>query len=79
VFRADVGFMPYIMFDVIDAPDGPTRGDADEEEDGEAPGLGRDDRNRTETNVEHAKEERIVRRSMDGKNVLREHIFRAML
>jgi hypothetical protein len=79
VFRADIGIMPYILFDVIDVPEGLTGGDVNKQEDREATSLRLDSRNRTETNEEHIMEERIVKRGMDEKNVLREHVFRARL
>jgi hypothetical protein len=53
VFRADVGIMPYLLFEVIDAPTGPGEG------------------------VQHSMEERIVKYSTDGKNMIREHTIRA--
>jgi hypothetical protein len=79
VFRADKGVMPYLMFDIIDAPAGPVGGEAEIEGDDEVFGLGADDRNQSTTKGEHVMEERIVRRDVDGSNMLREYIFRARL
>ncbi|KAF2833145.1 hypothetical protein CC86DRAFT_461581 [Ophiobolus disseminans] len=84
-FKADKGQTPYILFWVIDAPAGPAPGGAGAEaQSGE---LNKDvgehgnmDGNATKAQQGGTEvEARIVRRSTNGKNIVREHVFRARL
>jgi hypothetical protein len=92
VFCPDSGGHPYLLFWVIDAPTVPDKGDADfgDNDSGYDSGAevvegnGRTDSavflpdvmNRT---LRHEVEHRILKVGEDGKNVVREHIFRAKL
>jgi hypothetical protein len=71
--------MPYLMFDIIDAPAGPEGADAEVEGDGETYDLSADAKNTTETKRPHTVEEKILRRSMDEMIMVREHVFRTRL
>jgi len=81
VFRNEFVEWPYLLFHVIDTPPGPGDGEQDETSDVGMDGQDNLDvnateaRNRTITEVES----RIVKRSADGKSVVREHVIRAML
>jgi hypothetical protein len=92
VFCPDSGGHPYLLFWVIDAPTVPDKGDADfgDNDSGYDSGAevvegnGRTDSavflpdvmNRT---LRHEVEHRILKVGEDGKNVVREHVFRAKL
>jgi hypothetical protein len=72
--------MPYLMFEIIDAPAGPEGADAEVEGDGEVFGLSADAKTRR-----RRKDPMWLRRGsygaicMDGKSVVREDLFRARL
>lgn len=86
MFRPDKGIMPYLLFWVIDAPAaGTSEGGAGVVEDGKADDASTSGKQRkSETGVEvwnkiDVVEEKVMKREASGRNVLREHVFRARL
>jgi len=85
VFRNEFVEWPYLLFHVIDTPPGPGGGDADGGEQDETGDVEMDEQNDMNVNATETHqgmnglESRIVERSADGKNVIREHVIRARL
>jgi hypothetical protein len=76
VFRPDKGMMPYLLFWVIDAPPAASADGAGEMEEGGGANVTEAVDTPHDSSVV---EDRIVQRSRDGVNVLREHVVRARL
>jgi hypothetical protein len=75
VFRPDKGIMPYLLFWVADAPPATSMGEGQERQQIEGDSIkGAERKVRNET---HVSESRIVKRGMDGKRFVREHVFQA--